>query len=190
MREDFHKAKRFRNTVRYIDDLLTLNNISFKSEIASIYPPELVLKRTTESETMVSYLDISITITENKYETAIYDKRDDFNFNIVNFPFLDSNIPVKPAYGVYISQLVRIGRVCEKYDAFVERHWIITSKLIRQGFHYTTLCTYFKKFSKKHKSIFDKYGICIKQHILDGICRPLLELRSLSRRVTTRKPRQ
>ena len=136
---------------------------------------------------MVSYLDISINIKESKYETAVYDKRDDFNFNIVNFPFLDSNIPVKPAYGVYISQLVR---VCDKYDTFAERNWLITSKLIKQGFHFTTLCACFKKFSRRHKSIFDKYGICVKQHILDGVCRPLLQLRSLSRRVTTRGPKQ
>lgn len=139
---------------------------------------------------MASYLDISITIRENRYETAVYDKRDDFNFHIVNFPFLDSNIPVKPAYGVYISQLVRIGRVCEKYDTFAKRNWLMTSKLIKQGYHYTKLCTCFKKFSKKHKSIMDKYGICIKQHIFDGICRPLLQLRSLSRRVTVRRPKQ
>ena len=57
---------------------------------------------------MVSYLDISITIFESKYVTTVYDKRDDFNFKIVKFPFMDSNIPAKPAYGVYISQLVCI----------------------------------------------------------------------------------
>ena len=98
MRENFHLAKRFKNTVRYIDDLLTLNNLSFETEIANIYPPELILKKTTESETMVSYLDISITIVENKHVTAIYDKRDDFNFKVVNFSYLDSNIPEKPAF--------------------------------------------------------------------------------------------
>ena len=56
---------------------------------------------------MVSYID---TISEKRYVTTIYDKRDTFNFNIVNFPFMDSN---RPAYGVYISQLLRVGRICE-----------------------------------------------------------------------------
>ena len=97
-------AKRFSKTVRYIDDLLTLNNPSFESYISNIYPPELILKKTTESSSMVSYLDVYITILEGKYVTSVYDKRDDFNFKIVNFPFMDSNIPAKPAYGVlYIS---------------------------------------------------------------------------------------
>ena len=51
-------AKRFSNTVRYIDDLLTLNNARFEEEISNIYPPELTLKRTTESDAKLSYLDI------------------------------------------------------------------------------------------------------------------------------------
>ena len=76
---------------------------------------------------MVSYLDVCITIFEGKYVTSLYDKRDDFNFNIVNFPFMDSNSPAKPAYGVYISQLVRIGRICDKYHSFVERNRMKTN---------------------------------------------------------------
>ena len=111
------QCKHFSNTVRYIDDLLTP---SLEAEISNIYPPELVLKKTTESSSMVSYLDTSITISE-KFVTTIYDKRDDFNFHIVNFPYLDSNIPTRPAYGIYISQLVRIARICVKYSSFAER---------------------------------------------------------------------
>ena len=97
-------AKRFSRTVRYIDDLLTLNNPSFGTEIANIYPHELVLKKTTERSGMLSYLD---TIIGGNYRTKIYDKRDDYSFHIVNFPYMNSNIPIKPAYGIYISQLVR-----------------------------------------------------------------------------------
>ena len=65
---------------------------------------------------MVSYLDTRITISGNKYVTTIYDKRDDFNFHIMNFPYLDSNILTRPAYGIYILQLVRIARICVKYS--------------------------------------------------------------------------
>ena len=61
----------------------------------------------------------SLTIDNGKYVTAVYDKRDSFNFSIVNFPYLSSNIPSKPAYGVYISQFVRIGRI-----------WIILNSLM------------------------------------------------------------
>ena len=49
---------------------------------------------------------------QTMYFTAVFDKRNSFNFTIVNFPHMTSNIPSKPAYGVYISQLVPIGRIC------------------------------------------------------------------------------
>ena len=45
------------------------------------------------------------------YPTEIYDKRDDFNFEIVNFPFLEGDVLRSPSYGVYISQLIRFARV-------------------------------------------------------------------------------
>ena len=58
MRDNLCMAKKFGNTVRYIDDLLTLNNNNFKEEIPNIYPSELTLKRTSESDTKLTYLDI------------------------------------------------------------------------------------------------------------------------------------
>ena len=73
------------------------------------------VKKTTESATALSYLDVLITIDNGRYSTAVFNKRDSFTFNIVNFPHLSSNIPSKPAYGVYISQLVRIGRICSNF---------------------------------------------------------------------------
>ena len=106
-------AKSFNYTVRYIDDLLTFNNYKFETEITNIYPSELTLKRTTESATLLSYLDMTVYINHDRFSTTLYDKRDSFSFDIVNFPHMSSNIPSKPAYGVYISQLIRIGRICE-----------------------------------------------------------------------------
>ena len=130
------KARRFNNTMRYIYDLLVLNNPSFEDAIKDIYPTELQLKKTTENLTALSYLDILITIENGKYTTTLYDKRDSFQFDIVNFPDMSSSIPSKPAYGVYISQLVRIGRICSTYKTFCERHHKLTKKLIKQGFRY------------------------------------------------------
>ena len=123
MKKNLCVAKKFNDTIRYIDDLLTVNNSKFEKEICNIYPPELTLKRTSESERNVSYLDISISICGGKYVTEVYDKRDDFNFDIVNFPYTCmcycSNIPAKPTYGVYISQLIRICRICDTVTILV-----------------------------------------------------------------------
>ena len=69
-----------------------------------MYPAELEIKYTTESNTSASYLDLLPSIgRDGQLRTAIYDKRDDFSFNITNYPFLSSNIPSSPAYGVFIS---------------------------------------------------------------------------------------
>ena len=141
-------AKKFNNTMRYIDDLLTLNNTQFDAAIQDIYPQELQLKKTTESATALSYLDVLITIDNGRYSTAVFDKRDSFTFNIVNFPHLSSNIPSKPAYGVYISQLVRIGRICSNFVQFKLRHYTLTQKLMKQGFWYSGLCMAFRRFCK------------------------------------------
>ena len=134
IKDNLQAAMKFNGTMRYIDDLLTLNNSTFASKIQDIYPPELDIKKTTESPTTVSYLDILITINNRKYVTTVYDNRDSFYFSIVNFPYLSSNIPSKPAYGVYISKLVRIGRICDRFEQFNDRHYKLTSELIKQGF--------------------------------------------------------
>ena len=78
------------------------------------------IKDTTESMTSASYLDLLLSIgRDGQLHTSIYDKRDDFNFHITNFPFLSSNIPSSPAYGVFISQLIRYARACSSYECFI-----------------------------------------------------------------------
>ena len=170
--------------VRYIDDLLTLNNTMFEGEICNIYPTELTLKKTTECTSRLSYLDISISIYSGRYITELYDKRDNFNFEIVNFPYMCSNIPVRPTYGVYVSQLIRICRICDNFDNFASRHRLVTNRLIKQGFWYTQLCKTFKKFAKRHTLLFNKYGVSVRMHIQQGICFPLEVRGDLSRNVT------
>ena len=68
--------------------------------------------RTKKTNSRLSYLDLEINIRDRKFTTAVFDKRDGFSFHIVKFPHMDSNIPSRPgpAYGVYVSQLLRLGR--------------------------------------------------------------------------------
>ena len=69
----------------------------------------------------------------NNITTKLYDKRDAFGFHIVNFPFMSSNIPSAPAYGVYASQLVRYARCCSNYSDFLIRHRALVKTLLSQG---------------------------------------------------------
>ena len=111
-----------------------------------IYPNELEIKDTTDTNKSASYLDLNLEIDNNRnLVSKIYDKRDDFNFQIVNFPFLCGNIPVSPAYGVYISQLIRYSRACSKYQDFLARSSILTHKLSNQGYQIPKLKTSLKK---------------------------------------------
>ena len=72
-----------------------------------IYPTELQLNRANSSDTKAPFLDLNLCISNGTVSTKIYDKRDDFDFDIVNFPFLDGDVPRCISYGVYISQLIR-----------------------------------------------------------------------------------
>ena len=104
-------------TYRYIDDILSINNLEFENYLGQMYPVELEIKVTTLSNTSASYLYLLLTIgREDQLHTSIYYKRDDFNLHITNCPSLSSNIPASPAYGVFISQLIRYVRACSSYD--------------------------------------------------------------------------
>ena len=102
---------------RYIDDVLSQSNSKFGDFVDHIYPIELEIKDTNRS---ASYLVLRLEIdSEGRLRTKLNDKRDDFNFPIVNFPFICSKIPATPAYGVHISQLIRYSRACGSYHDFL-----------------------------------------------------------------------
>ena len=114
--------------------LATYAHSSFELPLSRFnYPAELEIKDTTESNTSASYLDLPLSIeSDGQLRTSLYDKRDDFNFHITNFPFLSSNIPFSPAYGVFISQLIRYARACSSYECFILRAARLSSKILGQ----------------------------------------------------------
>ena len=100
------------------------------------------------SDTEASFLDLHLSISDGFVQTKIYDKRDDFDFDIVNFPFLDGDVPHSTSYGVYISQLIRFARVSSHVDDFNTRNKVLTAKLLRQGYRYHKIRkTFFKILS-------------------------------------------
>ena len=96
----------FNSTLRYLDDLLNIDNIYFDQIEDRIYPTELQLNRANSSDTEAPFLDLNLCTSNGTVSTKIYDKRDDFD--IVNFPFLDGDNSWRTSYGVYISQLLQI----------------------------------------------------------------------------------
>ena len=91
----------FNSTLRYLDDLLNIDNPYFEQMVGQIYPTELQLNKANSSDTEAPFLDLTMSTTYGIVSSKIYYKRDDFNFEIVNFPFLDGVVPRSPSYGVY-----------------------------------------------------------------------------------------
>ena len=131
--EDFPSYS-FNSTSRYLDDLLNIDNNFFDSMVNRIYPSKLQLNKANVSDAEASFLNLHLSISDVFVKTKVYDKRHDFDFDIVNFPFLDGAVPRSASYGVYISQLIRFARVSSHVDDFNTRNKVLTAKLLRQGY--------------------------------------------------------
>ena len=120
-----------------------------------IYPSEFPFNKANVSDTGASFLDLHLSISDGFVKTKIFDKRDDFDFDIVNFPFLDGDVPRSTACGVYISQLIRFARVSRHADDFNTRNKVLTAKLLRHidiinFIKYHILRKAFSKFYRRH----------------------------------------
>ena len=124
-----------------------------------IYPAELQLNKANASDTKAAFLDLNLSIHNDIVSTKIYDKRDDFNFDIVNFPNLDGDVPRRP---FYISQLIRFARASSHVTDFNNRNKFLTAKLLKQGYRYHKLREAFSKFYRRHLELIEKYHVCLK----------------------------
>ena len=161
-------ASQFNFTYRYIDSVLSINNPDFENYLGQIYPAELEIKDTTDSNASASYLDLFLSIESNgQMPTSLYDKSDDFNFHITNFPFLSSNIPSSPAYGVFISQLIRYARACSSYECFILRAARLSSKLLGQGYVMELLKSSLRKFYGRYGNLIKHYEVSLSKMLHD-----------------------
>ena len=126
-----------------------------------------LINETTETAASSSYLDCYLYTDNGKLTTRLYDKRDDFNFPIVNFPSLSSNIPSAPAYSVYVSQLIRYARACSNYQDFMKRGKVLTTKLLSQGYKKTKLVATHKKFCGRHHGLANPYNVAVSRIVSD-----------------------
>ena len=126
----------FNSTSRYLDVLLNIDNKFFGSMVNRVYPSKLQLNKTNVSDTESSFLDLHFSISDGFVKTKIYDKPCDFDFEIVNFSFLDGYVPLSTSYGVYIFQVIRFARVSNHVDDLNTRNMVLTAKLLRRGYGY------------------------------------------------------
>ena len=150
------------STSRYLDDLLNIDNNFFGSTINHIYPSKLQLNKANVSDTEASFFDLHLSISDGFVKSKIFDKWDDFDFDIVNFPFLDGDVPRSTSYGVYISRFIRFAQVSSHVDDFNTRNKDLTAKLLRHGYRYHKLRKAFSKFYRRHFDLVSKINVGLK----------------------------
>ena len=134
-------------TYRYIDDLLAINNDHIINDIDSIYPPDLEVNNTNSApHRNCSFLDLDIEITDDGFTHKVYDKRRDFNFEMLGLPSFNSNTPTKLAYGVLCSQFCRYSSICKFGADFTFNCQLLIDKLKRNDFPSRVLKKFVIKF--------------------------------------------
>ena len=145
-----------------------INKPDFENYLGQMYPPELEIKDMTESNTSASYLDLLLSFgRDGQLHTSLYDKRDDFNFHITNFPFLSSNFAFSPAYGVFISQIIRYARASNSYECFILRAVRLSNKLLGQGYVKECLRSFLRKFYGRYGDLIKQYEVPISRMLHD-----------------------
>ena len=138
----------FNTTSRYLDDILNITNVYFDNMVSQLYPSELQLDKANTSDTEATFLDFHLSISNDIVSTKIYDKRDDFDFEIVNSPFLNGDVPRSTSYEIYISQLIRFASSSSYVADFNTGNKLLTQKLLKQGYQYHKLRKTFSKFNR------------------------------------------
>ena len=154
--------KKLTNIFRYQDDLISFNDFGkLGSVLNEIYPNEMVVNGTNISTRKCNYLDMTISIFQGKFRVTLYDKRKDYYFNVISYPFLDGNIPNNLSYGVFISPLVRFAKINTIVNGFYSNMDDLITKLVCQGFNLAALRKKFIKFYHSKLNVWSKFGVDI-----------------------------
>ena len=121
--------------------------------VGLIYPTKLQLNKVNSFDIETTFLDLNLSISNDIVSSKIYDERDDFNFKIVFFPFVDGDVLRSSSWGVYISQSIHFARVCSNVDDFNNRNLLLTAKLLKQGYRYHKIRKECVKFYHRHSEL-------------------------------------
>ena len=147
----------------------SVDNPCFEGMVNRVYPPGLRLSKASASDAEAPFLDLHLSISNGFVSSEICDKRDDFDFGVVNFPFLDGDVPRSTSYGVYISQLIRFARVSSHVVDFGARGGGLAAKLLQQGYRYHKLRETFSKFYRRHYELVSKFSVGLKTLLHQGL---------------------
>ena len=161
----------FNTKSRYLEDISNINNVYFDNMVSQIYPSERQLNKANTSDTKAVLLDLHLSISNDIISTKIYDKLDEFDFEIVNFPYLDDDLPRSTSYGIYISQL-QFSRASSHVADFNTRIKFLTQKLLKQGYRYHRVSKTFSKFYRLYYILISKFHVGLKSLLCQGLSEP------------------
>ena len=148
--DDIKLCSLLSNNSRYIDDISVLNFLSFGELSKRIYHESLLLEESDMGYHYDHFLDLNIRIFAGKFIIGIYHKVDDFDFEVISFPFPESNIHSKVGYNCFYSQLVRFFRLCNNVFDFSVRVKMLYHKLSDRGYNGPVLKKFFLRFCGRY----------------------------------------
>ena len=159
-KKDYTKALKYGNINRFIDDLIAINDCKeFMNTFLQIYPQELKLNKENDSDQHATFLDMDITIEGRKLKTKLYDKRNSYNFDIVRFPYKNSNLPSKMFYATIGAEVLRICRATSEYTDFISTTSPFLARMRSQGAFEGAIKRALRKMISRHWESFAKYDI-------------------------------
>jgi len=161
-------ARTVHSAFRYIDDLLLVTSNNCETILKSIYPAELTCSRTNTNDESCDFLDLAIK-REGKYMFKVYDKTEDFDFEVTKFVFADSNVPTVIGYDVFYAQLVRHARISTGTADFISKAKSMHLVLMQHGFQKRKLALTFIRFASQHQLLLFKYQVVTKLQLLETV---------------------
>ena len=141
--------------------------------ISQIYPSELQLNEANTSDTEAAFLDLHLSISNDIVSTNIYEKRDDFDFEMVIFPSLNGDVPLSLHHLESISLNSFVSARASSHVADFNTHnKLLTQKLLKQGYQYHKLCKTFSKFYRRYFNLISKFKIGLKFLLRQGPLEP------------------
>ena len=159
---NYKLAKRLNFVYRYIDDVTPINDLgTFSENINDIYPNDLVLSKENVGSIKATVLDLDINITQSLFDISVYDKTNKFDFEVVKYPSIQSNIPDQCLYNVFYSQAVRYLNICNKDYFFLDCLKKLTEKCIDKGANLILLKNKIKKLFYRKKERISKLKLSL-----------------------------
>ena len=162
----------FNSASGYLGGLLDIDNVCFDRVVGRMCPAGLQLGGANSSDAGAPFLGLSLCVSSGTVSARIYDRRDDFDFDIVNFPFLDGDVPRRASCGVCMSRLVRFAGASSGLNDFDYRNGTLAAGLLGRGCRCFWLRRAFSGLCRGRGAMFGRYGVGLGALLREGVSEP------------------